>query len=148
MSNKLYTTRRFAIAEALTEKIKENSSQFSSDIAQNVFPRMKFFDDISEYPTICLSAGTETRQYQAGQYKDRFLNITIRIFVNSEDPVQELEGLLADLEFVIEENGRLAYTDRSGALQTTHDILIASIDTDEGLLAPLGIGDLLIQVRY
>ena len=30
---------------------------------------------------------------------------------------------------------------RQGVTQTTHDIIIISIDTDEGVLEPFGVGD-------
>jgi hypothetical protein len=146
----LYTTRRAAIVESLTEKLKQinGTASFNTDLANNVYPRMKFWDEVEEYPAVHLSAGSEVRRYQGGGYKDRFLTITVRCYVKEEDPTIALEGLLADIEFVIEENGRLAYQDRSGVPQTTHDILILSIDTDEGVLAPIGVGEMQLQVNY
>lgn len=149
-SNRLYTTRRLAIVEALVEKLKgiDGSGDFSVDLAGNVLPRMVFWDEINEFPSVQVSAGSEFRQYQGGGYKDRFLTVTVRCYVKEEDPVAALEGLLADIEFIVEENGRLAYQDRQGLPQFTHDILITSIDTDEGVLAPLGVGDILLQVHY
>ncbi len=60
----------------------------------------------------------------------------------------ELEKLLEDIETVIEFNGRLAYRDSKGASQYTQDIRVLSIDTDEGALSPIGVGEILLQVRY
>lgn len=151
MSNsKLYTTRRLAIVEAIVEKLKgiDGSHSYYTDLGNNVHPRLMFWDEVNEYPAVHISAGNEVRQYQTGGYKDRFLSVTIRCYVKEEDPVAGLERLLADIEFVIEENGRLAYQDQSGVQNFTHDILISSIDTDEGVLAPLGVGEILLQVRY
>lgn len=147
---KLYTTRRLAIAEALAEVLKtiDGTDDFNTNLHNNVHPRMLFWDEVEEYPAVHLSAGTEVRQYQAGGYKDRFLNITIRCYVKEEDSVAALEGLLADIEFVIENNSRLAYRDRNEALQHTHDITISSIDTDEGVLHPLGVGEIVLRVHY
>lgn len=144
-SNAQYTSRRFAIVEALAEKVKEQSS---IDLGGNVHPRMLFWDEVNEYPAVHMSAGTEFREYQGGGYKDRYLTVTVRCYVKDEEPTKALEQLIADLEFIVEENGRLAYLDPQGAVQTTHDILIQSIDTDEGILAPLGVGEILLQVRY
>lgn len=76
------------------------------------------------------------------------MNITIRCYVNEEDAVDALDKLLEDVETVVEENSRLAYTDRQGAPQATHQISIVSIDTDEGVLDPLGVGEILLEVRY
>jgi hypothetical protein len=147
---KLYTSRRQAIVYALAEALKEidGTADYNTQLDGNVEPRMKFWDEVNEYPSVHLSAGPETRVYQAGGYKDRFLTVTIRMYVRSEDSVEELEGLLADVEFVVEKNSRLAYQDRSGAPHTTHDILVQSIDTDEGLMAPLGIGEMTLRVHY
>ena len=49
---------------------------------------------------------------------------------------------------VIETNSRLSYTDRRGDEQFTQQITIISIDTDEGVLEPLGVGEILLEVRY
>ena len=88
------------------------------------------------------------REYQGGGYKDRFLSITVRCYVQDEDSVAALDGLLEDVETVLEESSRLPYTDRQGKTQYTQQITIVSIDTDEGVLEPLGVGEMLIEVRY
>lgn len=150
ITSRTFTTRRQAIVKALAEKFKaiDGTGDYSVDIAGNVHPKLLFWDEINEFPAIHMSAGNEVREYLPGGIKNRFLTITLRCYVKSEDSVDELEGLLGDIEFVIEENGRLAYQDRSGSTQTTQDILITSIDTDEGVLSPLGVGEILLQVRY
>ena len=91
---------------------------------------------------------SETREYQTGGYKDRFLNITLRCYVNQEDSVDALDELLEDVETVLEENSRFEYYDRLGLEQFTQQISIISIDTDEGVLDPLGVAEVLIEVRY
>ena len=80
--------------------------------------------------------------------KDRFLNITVRCYVNQEDAVDALDELLEDVETVIENNSKLKYHDRLGLEKYTQQITILSIDTDEGVLEPLGVGEILIEVRY
>ena len=59
-----------------------------------------------------------------------------------------LDKLLEDVEAVLETNSRLSYTDRQGDNHTTQQISIISIDTDEGVLDPLGVGEMQIEVRY
>ena len=95
-----------------------------------------------------MNAGSESREYQGGGYKDRFLQITVRMYVSDEDSVKALDELMEDVETVIEQNSRLSYRDRSGVEQFTHQISIISIDTDEGVLEPLGVGEMLLEVRY
>lgn len=150
MSNRLYTTRRQSIVNALVEKLKEinGSGNFLSNVFNNVSPRLKFWDEVEDFPAIHLNAGSETRDYQGGGYKDRFLSITIRIYVREEDSVDALDRLLEDVETVIEDNSRLQYTDKQGNNQYTQQITILSIDTDEGVLEPLGVGEMLLEVRY
>ncbi|SVB78615.1 uncharacterized protein METZ01_LOCUS231469 [marine metagenome] len=111
-------------------------------------PRLKFWDEIEEFPAVHINAGSETRQYQGGGFKDRFLNLTVRCYVNEEDSVAALDELLEDVETVLEENSKLKYLDRNGLEQFTQQITIVSIDTDEGVLNPLGVGEILVEVRY
>lgn len=151
MSARLYTTKRSAILNALADTFKVITPEngYNSNVGETSFPKLKFWDEVDEFPSVYLNAGSETRQYQAGGYKDRFLSVSVKAYVKDEnEPVEALEKLLEDLETVIENNGRLAYLDSSGAPQFTHDITISSIDTDEGLLAPLGVGEVILQVRY
>jgi hypothetical protein len=148
--DRIYTTRRQSIVDALVTKLKliDGTGDYLTNLYSNVSPRLKFWDEIVDFPAVHLNAGSESREYQGGGYKDRYLNITVRCYVNEEDAVVALDKLLEDVETVIEENSRLIYTDKQGATQFTHQISIISIDTDEGVLEPLGVGELLIQVRY
>jgi len=150
MAARDYTTRRLGIVNALVEKLKDidGTGAFLTDLSLNVSPRLKFWDEVEEFPAVHLNAGSETREYQTGGYKDRFLTITVRCYVQDEDSVEALDGLLEDVETVIENNSRMAYTDRTGATQYTQQITVVSIDTDEGVLEPLGVGEMLIEVRY
>jgi hypothetical protein len=150
MAERNYTTRRLAIIEALVEELKkiDGTNQFLTNLFQQVSPRLKFWDEVEEFPAVHLNAGSEARQYQGGGYKDRFLNVTLRCYVNEEDAVVALEKLMEDVETVLEENSRLAYTDRTGNTQYTQQITIVSIDTDEGVLEPFGVGEMTIEVRY
>ena len=151
MSTRTYTSRRANILRALAEKLKDidGSGAFLSDLQNNVHPRLKFWDEVVEFPAIHLNAGAETRQYQAGGYKDRFLAVTIRCYVqDEEDATEALNVLMEDIETVIEENSRLEYADSQNNTFNTQQITIVSINTDEGVLEPLGVGELDIEVRY
>ena len=144
-----YTSRRAGITTALAEAVSriDGRGLYKQAVAETS-NRLKFWDEVEEFPAIHLNAGSETREYQTGGYKDRFLNVTVRCYVNEEDSVAALDELLEDVETVLEENSRLKYNDRNGLEQYTHQITIISIDTDEGVLDPLGVGEILIEVRY
>jgi hypothetical protein len=143
-------TRRSSIVEALTEKLKTISlaNGYSTDLGEQAYSRMKFWDEISEFPCVCLVAGSESIVHQGAGMKDRYLDITLRAYVNEEDSILALEKLLEDVELIIDSNGRLAYVDSSSNEGYTRDIIITNIDTDQGALSPLGVGEMTLQVKY
>ena len=143
------TTKRSAILSALAEKFKEidGSGNYKARLDGNVETRMKFWDEIEQYPAVHMAAGSETRQYYGGGQKWRFLTITIRAYVNAEDPIQELEELLEDIETVIDAHSSLTYH-QLGTDAGVSQFTVITIDTDEGVLAPLGIGEMIIEARY
>ncbi len=145
-----YTSRRANIVEALAEKLKDinGSGAFLSDVENNVHPFLKFWDEVEQFPAIHLNAGSETREYQGGGYKDRFLSVTLRCYVNEEDAQNALNALMEDIETVLEESSQIQYSDRMNNVFNVQQITIVSIDTDEGVLEPLGVGEILIEVRY
>lgn len=150
MAARNYTGRRQSIVNALVTKLKliDGTGDYLSNVYKNVHPRLKFWDEVEEFPAIHLNAGTESRDYQGGGFKDRYLSITVRIYVNEEDSVEALDMLLEDIETSLELNSRLSYIDRQGTTQTTQQISIVSISTDEGVLEPYGVGEILVEVRY
>ena len=146
-----YRTQRKKIAEALVVKLKEldGNYPYNTNIFNNADSHLVFLDEIQQYPKICVVAGDETRQYQPGGFKWRFVQLTIRAYVeDANDPQEVLSLLLEDIERVIDNNDVLVYDDTvSPNLQTT-SITIESISTDEGVIAPLGIGEMVVEVRY
>ena len=145
-----YSTRRRAIVEALALKLENINGQapFRSSVAK-VERRLKFWDEVSEFPTIHVGAGNETREYDGGGFRFRFLRLTIRCYVSDDDDVIEaLEELLEDVETVLENNDPLTYYDSTGASQTTVQTTIGAVATDEGVLEPLGVGEITVEIRY
>ena len=150
MAARTYTSRRSNIVDALAEKLKtiDGSGAFLTDVGNNVEPRLKFWDEVEDFPAIHLNAGAESREYQGGGYKDRFLSVTIRCYVNEDDAQYALNALMEDVETVIEENSNLQYFDKQNNEFNCQQITVVSIDTDEGVLEPLGVAEVLIEVRY
>jgi len=148
--SRAYTSRRLGIVAALVNKLKDidGNGEFLTNLNENVYPRLKFWDEVEEFPAVHLNAGSETREYQTGGYKDRFLSVTIRCYVQAEDAVEALDELMEDVETILEDNSRLRYKDRNNVDQYTQQITVVSLDTDEGVLEPLGVGEMLIEVRY
>ena len=149
-TSRSYASRRMSIVEAITSKLKDidGTGAFLTDIGDNVSPTLKFWDEVEEFPSVHLNAGMETRNYQGGGYKDSFLAVTVRCYVNEEDAQRALSALLEDVETVLEDNSRLEYFDNLNNSQATQQISILSITTDEGVLEPLGVAEMEIEVRY
>jgi len=146
-----YRTKRRKIVDALVDKIKLINGQhpYNSNIFNNVSGQLKFLDEIEEFPKVCVIAGDEVREYQTAGFKWRFLTLSIRAYVRSEDDAQEeLATLFEDIEKIVDENDALVYDTSVIPNGTTTSMTIDSISTDEGVIAPLGIGEMLVTVRY
>jgi len=118
-------------------------------VSKSVSSSLTFIDEIEQFPKVCVVAGDESRQYQPGGFKWRFLLLSIRAYVHSEeDPQEELALLIEDLEKIIDDNDVLVYDDSVQPNEATTSMTIQSITTDEGAITPLGIGEITVEVRY
>jgi hypothetical protein len=142
-------SKRNSITKAIAEKLKtiDGTGAYKSNLYGNSYAKLKFWDEIQDFPAVYLVPGTEVREYHPADFTWCFLNISIKVYVrDQDDPQFELETLLHDLEVCINNNRVLVY-DQDNSLETT-EILIQSIMTDEGLLVPYGVGEINLQVRY
>lgn len=137
---------RSKIANKLVEKLKEidGTGDWQSDLFNNVENKLKFWDEVNDHPSVFINTGGETREYLPGGFKWAYLSITVRIYVQDEEPELELEKIFEDIETIVDNNGRLEY--ETG--EFTEDIKILSINTDEGLLTPNGVGEIVLHVMY
>ena len=147
--NRPYTTRRVAIADALAVALKgiNGTHPFDSDLEGRVHSTPRFLDDINEFPEVHIETGFETRKYQGGGFKDRFLPIKVKCFVNDPNSSDSLGLLLEDLETILEDNGRIGYYDRENVLHHTYKLSILSISTEE-LNSPLMLGEINCEIHY
>ena len=146
-----YRTKRTKIAEALADKLKEidGSHPYTINLFQNVKANMIFLDEIEQYPKVCVVAGDETREYLPDNFKWRFLTLTIRAYVKNEDDAQEeLALLFEDIENVLDNNDAMVYDDSVSPSQAITQLTVLNLTTDEGVIKPLGIGEMAIEVRY
>jgi hypothetical protein len=140
-------TKRQKIIDALVTVFKQidgTENVWNSNLFNNVYSKMIFWDEINDYPTVSVVSGGETREYLPGDFKWGYLTVNIRIYVNCEDPKTELEGIFSDIEKALDANNTL--TVNGNHLCT--DIRILSISDDEGLLAPVGVGEMVLQIQY
>ena len=141
-------SRRTSIVKALAEKLKmiDGSAPYKSNLYNNSYPKLKFWDEVQDFPCVYMSPGSESREYLPGDFTWGYLGVSLKLYCKGEDAQQLLENLLEDVEQVVDANRVLVY-DTTLGLETT-EILINSITTDEGLLAPYAVGEINLQVRY
>jgi len=142
-------TKRTQITKALVQKLKliDGTAPYITNLYGNAYAKLKFWDEVQDFPSVYLTPGMEMREYHPGDFAWGFLNIAIKAYVRNEDDTQEeLEQLLEDIERCVDSNRVLVYDSEQG-LETT-EILVQSITTDEGLLVPYGVGEINLQVRY
>ncbi len=142
-------SRRTSIVKALAERFKtiDGTEPYVTNLQGLSFAKLKFWDEINDFPSVYLSPGTELREYHPADFAWGMLGVCVKVYCKSEDTAQEeLEQLLEDLERCIDANRQLVY-DTDNNYETT-EILIDSITTDEGLLAPYAVGEINLQVRY
>ena len=142
-------SRRTSIVKALAEKFKtiDGTAPYTTNLQNQSFAKLKFWDEVNDFPSVYLSPGTEMREYHPADFAWGMLGVCVKVYCKSEELAQEqLEQLLEDLERCIDANRQLVY-DATNNYETT-EILIDSITTDEGLLAPYAVGEINLQVRY
>ena len=141
-------SRRTSIITALTEKFKliDGTSPYQVNLTGNAFAKLKFWDEVEDFPCVYTTPGSEMRDYQLSAFAWGMLGVCVKVYCRGEDAQLQLEQLLEDLEVCVDANRVLVY-DVAKGYETT-EILIQSITTDEGLLAPYAVGEINLQVRY
>lgn len=141
-------SKRTSIIKALAEKFRQIDGQppYNTNLFNNSFPKLKFWDEVEDFPCVYMTPGMEQREYHPGDFSWAFLNVSVKVYCRGEQSQEQLEGLLEDIERVVDANRVLVY-DVDRGYETT-EILITSITTDEGLLAPYAVGEVNLQVRY
>ena len=143
------TSRRRDIANFLVGEFKkidggvstfDSSYTYQVNLFDNVFRRLKFLDEINDFPSVYLQAGSEDRVYDSKGLTTSTLDIMIRVYVHTENAVEELESTMQDIEFVIYNMD----TEKYGMM----DVQVSTMSTDEGLLDPYGIGEVGVTVQY
>lgn len=141
-------SKRTSIVKALAEKLNliDGNAPYSTNLFNNAYPKLKFWDEVNDFPSVYMSPGSEQREYLPGDFTWAYLGVSLKVYCKGEDAQEQLELLLEDIETVVHNNRVLTY-DTTNNYETT-EILVVSITTDEGLLAPYAIGEINLQVRY
>ena len=125
---------------------------YVNNIYENVTNKVLHFDDIQDFPYISVTPGPESREDMPSNFTWATITMYIRIYVeNNEDAQGELESLISDIENVVDTHLNLSYnvtTSQGLEIRNTVDNSIITITTDEGLLDPNALGEVVLEVRY
>ena len=146
---------RSGIAKAFAEKMATDITG-TGDYVNNIYGstdhKVTHFDKINSFPFVTVTPGPEQREDHPSHFTWSHLTFYVRIYVENEYGGQEeLESLIADIETFVDNHYNLSYnvTTPSGVeARETADNTIINITTDEGLLEPNALGELVLTVRY
>src|SRR6185436_15228144 len=104
-------TGRAKILDALVAKLKEinNTGDYTVNLFGNVQKSNKFWDEVTDFPYVCVIAGTETRDYLPSDFTWGLLSVSLRVYVKGETPVDQLEEVIGNVEQCINRNRQLVY---------------------------------------
>ncbi|AUG85035.1 tail terminator [Vibrio phage Ceto] len=151
-------THRTSIRDKIVDTLKQeltdtNQDTYYTDIDMNVSGENLYLDQVETFPALTVALGPERPEYQPGGFRWMYLTLVIRAYVKSEDRAdEELELLIQDIKTFIDTHEDIEYTITTPKgvqkqLQAT-EMTILSINTDEGVLSPMGIGEVAIEIRY
>ena len=144
-------SRRTEIIDFLVTQLKEidkaqssfdSSYTYNTNLFTNVFRKIKFIDEVNDFPALYLSAGTENRDFNTKSLTVATLDVTIRAYVFGEDDAQtKVDDLIQDIEHVI-------YNFGDNSDKGIFDIQIDNITADEGLIEPYGLAEIVLTIQY
>jgi hypothetical protein len=144
-------SRRTEIIDFLVAQLKEidkaqsgfdSSYTYNTNLFNNVFRKIKFIDEVNDFPALYLSAGTENRDFNTKSLTVATLDVTIRAYVFGEDDAQtKVDDLIQDIEHVI-------YNFGDNSDKGIFDIQIDNITADEGLIEPYGLAEIVLTIQY
>ena len=139
-------SKRLDIVKALNTLLNEklDGVQSTSNIYGTSETKLKFFDEISNFPYLSVTTGDTIIEYQPGSFKWNYLTVMIRCYTNGEESIEELEQFFEDIETIFDENNNLEYQ----VNEEITSISILNITTSEGVMAPTEIGEMTVVVRY
>ncbi len=146
---------RSGIAKAMASEMAtliDGSGDYVNNLYGNTTNKVVHFDEITDFPSISITPGPERREDMPSNFTWSTLTVYIRIYVENNDDAQgELESLISDIETFVDNHLKLSYnviTSQGLVTRSTVDNSIMSITTDEGLLDPNALGEVVLDVRY
>ena len=145
------TSRRSDIINLLVTELKkidggtsdfDSDNTFNTNLSNNVERKIRFLDEVNDFQSLYLAAGTEIRDFNSQNLTTATLDATIRAYVFSDDESQDkMDDLIQDIEHVI-------YRIGDNSDKGIQEISISNISVDEGLFAPYGLSEIEVTIDY
>ena len=133
-------TRRKQIIDGLVTELGQ-----TSDVSPlNVFRHFKYLDEINDFPTVCLTPGSEARQELSANRRLGSIAVSLRGYVFDENNLDSAEILAQNVEVKIDSFSANTASKANGLC----DARVVTFRTDEGLFEPYGMADLEIELLY
>jgi len=114
---------------------------FKSDLRDNVYRGLKYIDEINDFPSIYATSGREIRKFNTNNNTESRVESTLRCYVYGEDPVNQINDLVLDVEHII-------YNLKATPDLQLFDVNILTVLTDSGLLHPYGMAEIFLSTRF
>lgn len=146
---------RSGIPKAFVQEIisKFNGTgDYVTNIHGSATNKTTHFDMVQNFPFISVTPGPESREAMPSMTTMAELTLYFRVLVNNPNDAQgELESIISDLETLIDASNYIEYERLTpSGIQTRRTISadITNITTDEGLLDPYAMGEIVVLIKY
>lgn len=155
-------SNRTSIRDKLISKLREqlvsaNSNIYNTDIDLQVFGKQLFLSQIDAFPAITIGLGREVPVYHPSGLRQNHLDLYFRCFIRNDDsPDEELEKIIQDIKTFVDLHEDFEYdviepgnsTPGPSSSRMVQSFTIKEIVTDEGILSPYGVAEILVTATY
>ena len=95
-------SRRRQITNFIVDELKKingststfNASYtYNTNVSNNVFRRLKFIDEVNDFPSIYVNAGRDIRDYSSVGLTSSDLAIILRCYTKDEEPINDKDNI-------------------------------------------------------
>lgn len=120
--------------------LEELKNYLMSNTSISGFVGLKFLHDVHDFPTFYVKTNKNTRVHMSGNVRFSILELGLRVYEHSDLP-ETIEITLRNLEESVQNFAK----DRPDLVE---ECRVISVKTDEGLLKPYALGEMVVQLLY
>lgn len=144
-----------SLADKVSQELSEGNAgiKYFTNLYGNTATKSYLAADVPSFPMVTVTPGPESYSYQPGGVRWTHQLMYIRAYVKDEyDQERLIQQLITDLKKVLDTPEHIKYTitnpdgsqeDRFVTIDKLHEV-----NTDEGVLRPLAIGELSLSLQY